>query len=310
MKGFIKIVEVWKPDDEGRGLVLVDAIFGEEHAYFDKFKDITIAFGEGLPGKAWQESAPVLTNNLQGSPFVQKDSATSLGLVAGVAIPIYSGEFLTAVIVLLCGDNEQIGAVELWQSKVEEQQKCLVHGGGYYGSLQQLEQSSIRREFKPGDGLPGSVWDYRIPMLVEDMMNSSFFKRGGAASVAGISTAFAFPFSYFSGRDFVLCFLSSSTNPIAQRFEIWLPDREHKQLTLYAARCEKDDNYFNRRKGALINKDEGLLGRSWRIGMPLVSRDLLADQITTREDLYDLHSAISLPIIENGVLISLVLLSF
>lgn len=310
MKGFIKIVEVWKPDIEGRGLVLADTILGEKDAFYDSSKDITIPYGEGLPGKAWQNSAPYITKNLQESPFIRKESASALGLVAGVAIPIYAGEFLTAVVVLLCGDGEQVGAIELWESNADEDPKSLVHGGGYYGSLQQLEQTSIRRDFKRGDGLPGSVWDYRIPMLVDDMMNSSLFKRGGPAIVAGISTAVAFPFSYFSGRDYVLCFLSSSAMPIAQRFEIWLPDREHKQLSLYAARCEKDENYFNRRKSSVIEKGDGLLGRSWRTGLPLVSRDLIADKVATKDDLNDLHSAISLPIIENGVLTSLVLLSF
>ena len=49
----------------------------------------------------------------QGRVFTQ--AAAAEGLTCGIALPIFAGDFLTAVLVIFCGDDQaHAGAIELW----------------------------------------------------------------------------------------------------------------------------------------------------------------------------------------------------
>lgn len=311
MSSFIKVIEVWVPAIEGQGLVLADGLFEQCENLFEESRQTRFAHGEGLPGKAWETAQPQIITDLANSYFVRKKSAADAGLTAGIALPIFAGEFLRAVVVFLCGDESyQAGAIELWEKDEVGVTPEMKLGNGYYGSLKELEATSQRMRFKKGDGLPGSVWDYQIPMLVDDMLNSPFFQRGGYAIGQGISTALAFPFSYFNGKEFVLALLSAPKTPIAHRFEIWLPDRDHKNLVLHAAKCEFDKQHFAKYKGATVQRHHGLLGQTWLTGCPTISKDLIKDGLTTEDSNFGLSKGFSMPIIEDGVLKSVVVMMF
>ena len=134
-------------------------------------------------------------------------------------MPVFSGQFLLSVRVLLCGDDEEIaGAIEVW-GKNQDRPDEMKLINGYYGSLDRFEWVSRRISFQKGSGLPGSVWDYHIPQIVADMSTSESFLRASNAQLEGITTAFGIPFIYDDEREFVLTFLSARGSTIARRFE-------------------------------------------------------------------------------------------
>src|SRR5882757_2208960 len=79
------------------------------------------AYDEGLPGKAWASGHPVILTKFANSYFKRTNEAIEPGLTCGVALPVFAGEFLMAVMVLFCGDDEKhVGAIELWHNDAEK----------------------------------------------------------------------------------------------------------------------------------------------------------------------------------------------
>lgn len=306
MKSFIKIVEVWVPASNGPDLVLADAIYDRYKKFFLASRKTRFSYGEGLPGKAWEMAAPQLISDLENSYFLRKSAAAEAGLTAGIAIPIFAGEFLLAVLVFLCGDDSRsTGAIELWSNK-EGDSKQLSLVDGYYGSLSSLRQTSQIQTFAKGEGLPGHVWDYHIPLIVTDMLNSPHFQRGGHAMVDGITSAIAFPFNSVHGDEFVVSLLSTKATPIARRVEIWLPDRDLKTLTMQYSYCEFDKEHQKKNSWMSTTRNSGVIGQTWATGRPVVSSDLIGDGLCTSENIYELNRGFTLPVIEAGVLTSIV----
>lgn len=314
MTTFIKVIEIWTPTPDRQGLGLADALYGE----YDELKRVSeqrhFKFDEGLPGKAWSTAKPQIITDLEHSFFLRKDAVAKAGITTGIAIPIFSGEFLNAVVVFLCGEKSSVreklvGAIELW-GKQDEQAAALNLIDGYYGSLNQLEEASRHIQFAKGSGLPGSVWDYRIPMVVENMLDSSLFHRASAAAIEGITSAIGLPFSYYTERDYVLTFLSAHSTPIALRFEIWIPDREHGYLFYHAGTCEKGEDLRSLHKNIRIRRGHSLLGQVWLSGIPAISRDLINDKLVNEDSSSGLTTGLVMPIIEEGYLKSVVAFMF
>ena len=88
----------------------------------------------GLPGKAWAAGHPIILTKLSNSSFKRADEAKEAGLSCGVAIPVFAGEFLMAVLVLFCGDDAMhVGAIELWHNNPKTSHEMALVDG-YYGT--------------------------------------------------------------------------------------------------------------------------------------------------------------------------------
>jgi hypothetical protein len=314
MRTFIKVIEIWTPTPDRRGLALTDALYGK----YDEFQRVSeqrvFNFDEGLPGKAWSSASPQIITDLEHSYFRRKDEAARAGLNAGIAIPLFVGEFLLAVVVFLCGEQTSgeknlAGAIELW-AKRDEKSNELILVEGYYGTLKKLEEASRRIQFVKGSGLPGTVWDYRIPMLVADMSDSALFKRASTAALEGITAAIGLPLSYYTDKEFILTFLSAHSTPIALRFEIWIPDREQNHLFFHAGTCEQGEDIQLLHKNTHVKRGTGLLGKVWLTGVPAISKDLVIDGLVTRDSTSGLTTGFVMPTIEDGFLKSVVVFMF
>lgn len=306
---FIKVIEIWTPSTDKQTLTLSDGYFGE----FDEFKRETLRhkfiFDQGLPGKAWSTAKPQIITDLAHSYFQRKKFAADIGLTSGMAIPIFSGEFLIAVVVLLCGgDDSDAGAIELWSNdNGRSNQLSLLDG--YYGRLKNLEQTSRNIGFAKGHGLPGLIWDYHLPMLIDDPSHSALFNRASHTTIDNITTALGFPFRN-KQTDYVISLLSSSDTPIARRFEIWLPDKAHQYLFLYSGKCELDKDLAKRYEGKKVLRGDGLKGRVWLTGCPAISNDLVSDELVRFNVKDDFNTGVVIPIIENGFINSLIVFVF
>jgi PAS domain S-box-containing protein len=85
-------------------------------------------------------------------------------------------------------------AASLWQPEAG----CgrLVHAASWSApglAVPALQADTRLRTFVPGEGLPGTVWQHRSPVVVEDLWGDSRVLRRDAVRADGLRTAVAFP---------------------------------------------------------------------------------------------------------------------
>ncbi|SES14477.1 GAF domain-containing protein [Tranquillimonas rosea] len=213
---FIQVSEVWVP--QGDSLKLAAGDYGDLALFEEASRQETFARGEGLPGKAWAEARPVVLKDLDGSYFKRADAARAAGLTSAVAVPVFDGKALKAVLVVICSDDDtRTGAIEVWSEK----DGLLMLDDGYYGAAKHFEWVSQHTHFPRGQGLPGGVWAAETPMLLRDLGSGYRFIRADSAGKAGLTTGLGVPIPVPGGRTYVLTLLSARGTPIARRFELW-----------------------------------------------------------------------------------------
>src|ERR1700712_4548467 len=150
-----------------------------------------------------------------------------------------AGEFLMAVLVLFCGDDEKhVGAIELWHNDAGiSHEMGLVDG--YYGTADMFEFNSRHTKFPRGFGLPGRTWKAGMPLIIKDLHNAKGFLRWEEASEIGINCGVGIPYA-IGDQTWVMTFLSAQATPIAKRFEIWVPDASRTVLTFQSGDCSED----------------------------------------------------------------------
>src|ERR1700737_3735938 len=151
MKTFIRVVELWVPDRTRMRLEFGGSLCTDE---FEEFRAVSenalFAYDEGLPGKAWASGHPVILTKFANSYFKRTDEAAEAGLTCGVALPVFAGEFLMAVMGLFWGDDEKThGPIELWHNHPDVSHEMgLVDG--YYGTADMFDFISRHPRFPVG----------------------------------------------------------------------------------------------------------------------------------------------------------------
>lgn len=272
VRTFIQVSEVWVP--EGDTLVHAGGDYGTLAAFEDASRRVSFAKGEGLPGKAWAEARPVVLKGFDGSYFQRIEAAAEAGLTSAVAIPVFDGKVLKAVLVVLCGDDDQrTGAIEVWH----ENDGLLMLDDGYYGAAKHFEWVSQHTHFPRGQGLPGGVWSSHTPMLMRDLGSGYRFIRADSAAKAGLTTGLGLPIPVPGDKSFVLTLLSAQGTPIARRFEIWdaraARNGSANEARLVDGICARDgalwdpENAGNERKAVAW---QGAIGRVLGTGVPVI----------------------------------------
>jgi len=308
VKTFIKIVEVWTPTIDRKWLAMADGIFGEHGSFRAQSEMRSFAYDKGLPGKAWSQARPIIITDLEHSYFQRKHEATQHGLTSAIAIPIFTGEYLLAVIVLLCGDDQhQAGAIELW-GKNKEEKLALIEG--YFPSLDNFAWQSRRITFSKELGLPGRVWESRMPEIIADISNPTRFYRADLAADIGISTAVGIPMIYDNAREYVLTLLSVKETPFARRFEIWTLDGERNALRFHSGYCDQGENPASIHAHKTIGRGEGFLGTVWLTGCPGISHNPRQDGLAPNDSSAEFASGLAMPIIESARLKAIIVFLF
>ncbi len=266
---FIQVSEVWVP--EGDRLVLAGGCYGGLTAFEASSRHESFAKGEGLPGKAWDEARPVVLKGFEGSYFKRTEAATEAGLTSAVAIPVFAGAKLKAVLVVLCGDDaNRTGAIEVWHEK----DGLLMLDDGYYGAAKHFEWVSQHTHFPRGQGLPGGVWASETPMLMRDLGSGYRFIRSESAGKAGLTTGLGLPVPAPLKGTYVLTLLSARGTPIARRFEIW-DARDAKvgkenEAVLIDGICARDGKLWDEDNTRRVAAWQGVIGRVLGTGVPVV----------------------------------------
>lgn len=309
MHPFIRVTEIWVPNRSGTALELADGSYGTLDDFHTLSSESQFGYGEGLPGEAWRRQRPVVLKSLENTVFARTKAAQAVGLTSAVAMPIFAGEFLNAVLVFLCGDLQRLnGAIEVWE---DDGQSGLGMVDGYYGDLERFEWLSKSIRFPRGRGLPGTVWQSGKPVVMGDLAHSNSFLRSRGAAEAGITTGIGIPLDGGigdDGVDSVMTFLSSKGNPIAQRFEVWDADHAQHEL-LFAGGIGATTSEFEAADPSWrIAKGSGTLGTVWTSGIPVIGRTVACESPRHADgDTYKgLSSVLAIPIIRRGRLVSVV----
>lgn len=295
MTYFIKAAEVWEPELGGQTLALSSAHYGDfQVGDFSEFREasqwLRFSIDEGLPGKTWAQRRPLIWTDLSIAHFKRKELAEIAGLVCGMSIPVFAGEFLMAVVVLFFADgNQESSAVEVWQNR-DYYDNELQLNGGYYGNLEKFEWVSQRLTILRGHGLPGTAWKMGGPTIMTNLGESGSFLRASHARECGLTTGLAIPFCYTERDVQVVTFLSSLETPVARRFEVWRPDAAHRYMLFSNGFCSEQSDLKARYRGIGYARGESFTGKVWLTGRPLV------------DSIDDSERGIFIPFIVNGTL--------
>lgn len=307
MKTFIKVIEIWIPDRERTQLEFGSGLYGALTEFKTASEQQHFAYDEGLPGKAWAEGHPIVLTKFEHSYFKRTAAAQKAGLTCGIAIPIFSGDFLLAVVVFLCGDDEEhAGAIEVWCNDIATEHALHVMDG-YYGSLEHFEKISRQIKVPKGHGIPGTAWETGMPVLIEDIGKVTELTRSDEAQQAGITTGLGIPAGNSNDQTYVMTFLSAKATPIAKRIQIWIPDEQGKHLICHQGYSKNSNNLAEIFETITVNKGVGALGRVWLTGMPLITGNR---DIEYNSELDNLSSMLAIPVIEQGRLKAIVTFLF
>ncbi|MFB9263876.1 GAF domain-containing protein [Bradyrhizobium erythrophlei] len=304
MTTFIRVVELWVPDRTRTRLEFGGSLCSAEFTEFRAVSETALfAYDEGLPGKAWASGHPIILTSFANSYFRRTDEAVEAGLTCGVALPVFAGEFLMAVMVLFCGDDAtHVGAVELWHNDPDKSHEMgLVDG--YYGTADMFEFNSRHTKFPRGFGLPGRTWKAGMPLIIKDLHNSKGFLRWEEASEIGINCGVGIP--YTTGEEtWVVTFLSAQATPIARRFEIWVPNEARTALVFHSGDCSKQADLAALYAAKTIRRGEGSIGGAWATGMPALNEHLKQDEsiAASLARTSGMNQVVVLPVIENALL--------
>lgn len=268
-KTFIQVAEIWVP--EGDRLIHGGGSYGKLADFEASSVRESFGRGEGLPGKAWAEERPVVLKGFDGSYFKRTEAATQAGLTSAVAIPVFAGKTLRAVLVVLCGDDDtRTGAIEVWS----ERDDYLMLDDGYYGAAKHFEWVSQHTHFPKGQGLPGGVWAAQTPILMRDLGSGYRFIRAESAGKAGLTTGLGMPVPTPSGQSYVLSLLSARGTPIARRFELWDARAarvgKKDEAVLIDGICEREGPLWDEDNPKRVAAWQGAIGKVLGTGLPVV----------------------------------------
>lgn len=293
MQLIIKAAEVWLPDPSGRFLTLSSCHYGSLHEFETASKPMAFAYGEGLPGQSWKLRHPLLWTDLSSQHFLRSEVAARAGIECGLAIPVFSGEFLLSVLTLFCGrGNSADGAIEIWSNQ-EDSANELKLDNGYYGNMDSFEWISRRLSIMRGRGLPGIAWEQGEPHIMSDLIRNTTFLRARSAAECGINTGLAIPYlteNHTGQQAHIITLLSNDENLIAMRFEIWTPDPRHEYLVFHSGYCAASGPLDKRYSNRAYARGQGAVGESWLTGRPII----------TQTDFGEGERGVYLPLNHNG----------
>ncbi|RAI04147.1 GAF domain-containing protein [Acuticoccus sediminis] len=265
---FVRAIEVWVPNEDGSHLELEDGIYGGLGDFEKVARETRFAFGEGLPGRAWAEAAPIILKDLQGSYFMRGEAAMAAGLTCGVALPVLAGRVLKGVVVFFCGgDEEHVGALEIWRAAGRSPEMGLVEG--YFGTAEVFEWVARRIHFMKGIGLPGLTWESANPVVFETLSAPRFLRWEKAAEV-GITRGVGIPVRIDADGAWVMTFLSALHTPIAVRFEVWVPNAKGT-LSFASGYCERHPDHAAAMANVTAGIGDGAIARAFRSGVPTIA---------------------------------------
>ncbi len=308
-KAFIRAIEVWVPSTRRNVLEFGGGLYGSASRFGDLSSAWVFQHGEGLPGQAWAQGRPIILKTFEGSYFQRTELAHAEGITCGIAVPIYAGDFLTSVLVMFCGDDQDhAGAIELWHNDPAESNDLQLVDGYYGTTADTFEFMSRRTSFRRGSGLPGLAWEGGAPVFFEDLGHSARCLRADTAVKVGINRGYAIPCPVQAAQNYVMTFLSALGTPIAGRFELWVPDAARAHLVFEGGFCEAIGVLGPTAHPAPLARGHGTIGRAFLTGVPAICSQVAAEPDAAGASAAEvgLVSFAAIPVIAEGRLTAVV----
>ncbi len=304
MNTFIRVAEVWLPSADGSLLELAQGLYDQVPAFAASSRDLCFGRAEGLPGRAWDEGRPQLLGQFDGSYFRRIAAAQAAGLRCAVGLPIFAGERLTSVVVLLCGeaDPTQVGAVELWHNDPRITSDLTLAKGCFGQTADPLAELSRDGYLPRGSGLPGLAWQRDAAVFIDKLDSSRHFLRAQTAASAGIVRGLAIPCGTPHNETWVLSLLSSMQAPIAHRVESWIADDSGTRLQRSFGFCESSGGALPTGEASAAEAPAlGAIGRAWASATAQAASGAEAAGETLASDLQaaGLRSVLAIPVVSD-----------
>lgn len=159
---FIKAVEYWVPNADRSVLEFGSGLYGPGSRMALISKAMCLGRGEGLPGLAWQQNAPVFLPDLgKGSGFLRGDSAVKVGINRGLALPCATPGRSQFVLALLSALGTPIARrLEIWRPNFDH--TALILSTGFCETQGLLDGVGTR--VGKGQGSVGRCWLTGLPL--------------------------------------------------------------------------------------------------------------------------------------------------
>lgn len=265
----VRAVEVWSPTDGGSALRRTSSMYSNANAFAAASEEQQFDHGQGLPGLVWSAGVPVVFDDLDSRDFLRHEAAREDGLSAGIGVPVFDGAELVSVLLFLFETTEiATAAFESWV--LEETRNELVLGTGYYANLDRFRRMTQYLRFPYGAGLPGGVWQTRMPRLIDRLADSTDFLRASGADAEGLDYGLAVPVVHEHDSVRAVCvLLSSAKSPLSQAIHVWTPNAERSAFepsVVFSAAPSLDELADQPACGI----GEGLVGSVWKSRRPIV----------------------------------------
>lgn len=266
----LRAVEVWRPDEDGLQLERTSSFYADADSFEAVSEKTRFHLGSGLPGLVWEAGVPVVFNDLATTDFVRHEAARQDELTAGVGVPVFDGEELVSVLLFLCHTSEiSAAAFESWI--IEETRNELMPGTCFYTNLDRFRRMTQYLRFPYGAGLPGDVWQTRMPRLINRLANSTDFLRASGADAEGLDFGLAVP--VIRNQDeirSVVLLLSADRSPISQVIQIWTPNEDRSAFEMTSVVAPEAPSMAGLCNELECEIGEGLVGAVWQSRRPEV----------------------------------------
>jgi hypothetical protein len=182
-------VEVWHCDlRKGYDLRLASGHFGQLKYFESIARHTSFRQGTGLPGRAWEEGAPVLMEDLgHARGFVRREGALRAGITTGVAFPVFHDPSQVYVVALLSSDSTPLWRqLEIWERDLTSD--GLVFAAGKSVTGEDLRTVHAATRIAPREGPLGRCLFTGLPTL-----SLGPEAEGSSPTARGLSQLLAFP---------------------------------------------------------------------------------------------------------------------
>ncbi len=303
------VAEVWTPAQDRTALRLTAGSYGPFTEFEAASRGLTCRSGEGLPGRVWATRSAAVLRRFASDGHPARAARAEAQFAAALGIPIIDGEVVRAVLVLIFGaPGREAGALEIWGPHSNGEALQLL--SGYYGTHDDFRRLSALLTFPQGVGLPGATWASGAPRIVEDLGTSETFVRAVAARSLGLKSGLAMPLFHGDRLSSVLVFISALGRPLARAFEVWSPAPSGKYLRRTAAAYHDLEAFDAASQEQTFRPQEGLPGRVWSSGMPVVLDQLTKDEFVRAGAAANagLRMGVGIPVLRGGGVQSVIVL--
>ncbi len=175
--------------------------------------------------------------------------------------------------------------------------KTLELVSGLYDDMPYFEAISRGMTLGFDEGLPGRAWAAGHPVVLKNLSNS-YFRRGDAAFAESLSCAIALPIFRDDALTAVLVQFFGDNRYQRGAVEVWHAPAESAELALTDGYFGRADHLAREARQIRFARGDGIPGRVWQSGMPVVVADIPGDDVFLRRDAAEqtvLHRAVGMP---------------